>query len=132
MRFITEFELAEGNPRNEALSIKAKKESEEAMGCAMANAFGWENPVNGNWFRYKIAIEAFPMDKWIEFKQFLLGNFGYDPGIKQLLHNVIERLESHGKPITNDQSKTGSQLLATCICCLVFHASPIGYFFSII
>lgn len=68
MRFITEFELAEGNINNSHLSIEARKDSEMKMGFEIGNVFGWESPVSGHPLRHKLAIEAFPMDKWIEFK----------------------------------------------------------------
>lgn len=113
MRFKTEFVITP--PAIEARLCAYKSRSEFEMGQLIAGSFSWElsgqctlaGPASE---RYTLEIEAFPIDKWIEFKQFLLGNFGYDPGIKQLLHNVIERLESHVNTVTNDQSKTGSQL----------------------
>lgn len=107
MRFITEFEMAEGNPRNPDISIKARKDSEEDIGRAIANAFGWENPVNGRSLRHKIAIEAFPMDKWVEFKMALFTELQAHNVDQIKILQLIKELESFGKPsgdaITNQQ-----------------------------
>ncbi len=105
MRFITEFELAEGNINNAHLSIEARKDSEMKIGFAICSAFGWESSENN--LRHKIAIEAFPMDKWVEFKQKLIKNFADDISARNILSILIEQLESFGKPsgdaITNQK-----------------------------
>jgi hypothetical protein len=73
MRFITEFELEP--PRNyEAVIERYKQEGKNVLGDLIEKSFGWEEkgmttiagPVKE---LFKLEIEAFPMDKWVEFKQ---------------------------------------------------------------
>ena|ERR1700760_1125580 len=103
MRFITEFE-------REVISIPnidefisnfpdvRKMRGEEKLGQMLSNAFGWkENAkiVDGKEMnRWSLEIEAFPTDKWIEFKQEILKVYGEKShAIQELL-----KLESFGKP----------------------------------
>lgn len=78
MRFITEFEL--DGTKFDAAEIPYRQEIGEAeMGALIAKAFDWDrkgittlaktDPVKE---KFTLEIEAFPMDKWIEFKNNLL------------------------------------------------------------
>lgn len=101
MRFITEFELAEGNINNAHLSIEARKDSEMKIGFAICSAFGWESSENN--LRHKIAIEAFPMEKWVEFKQKLFSEIATCNDVDFPVDGArilswIKELESFGKP----------------------------------
>lgn len=105
MRFITEFELS--SPF-EIINYKGLRErgSAEWLGLDIAKAFGWEKkdgiiPDNPTAERHALEIEAFPMDKWIEFKQKLASLFRNDDyagnGFEDI-SNLIKELESFGKP----------------------------------
>lgn len=82
------------------------------MGFEMGNTFGWEERGETTLARnsqivlkYKLAIEAFPMDKWVKFKA------GIEECIEQVkannyptmfailsIGNLLKELESFGKP----------------------------------
>lgn len=103
MRFITEFETDDSNY---VKGIK-KIHGEENIGHEIAKVFGWDerglttlakdSPIK---HIYKLEIEAFPMDKWIEFKQklftYLLESGPMVSGTHIL--EIIKGLESFGKP----------------------------------
>lgn len=105
MRFITEFESEV--PYDERPEILAFRKSKREIELAemISKSFGFENPVNGNKLHYRLEIEAFPMEKWGEFKKRLLGHLQVSiqnniiPNEKYLL-GLIETLESFGKPET--------------------------------
>jgi hypothetical protein len=71
MKFITEFEVPEYFENNKRMPYVPQKRHacEVAIGNMIADSFGWQNPVNHNLDHHRLEIEAFPMDKWIEFKQ---------------------------------------------------------------
>lgn len=97
MRFITDFELNEYT--NDAGYLANKKyEREMNLGKLIADTFGWQNPVNNNKLHHRLEIEAFPMGKWVEFKQKLIENFADDISARSILSILIEQLESLGKP----------------------------------
>lgn len=113
MRFITEFEN-DGTKYDDALTEQRKEWRQNELGKLIANAFGWTERrptilTNPDAERYTIEIEAFPMDKWIEFKNKLLEliqvaalhGIPISP-IKTL--ELIKELESFGKPDLPSQS----------------------------
>lgn len=99
MRFITEFKFDKGeNPTQ--LTIEYRKEVRvQELGAIIEQSFAWENPVNDNPLHHRLEIEAFPMDKWIEFKKrFADALPDYDVVSRTKLINAIAELESFGKP----------------------------------
>jgi len=75
MRFITEFECDDTTwDATPAIVSYRKERGHLDMGEMIANYFNWKSrgettphgPVKE---RYSLEIEAFPMDKWLEFKQ---------------------------------------------------------------
>lgn len=100
MRFTTEFQCDDASWDATHMVFQHRKACyEEAMGNLIANSFGWQNPVNGNNLQHRLEIEAFPMEKWIEFKEKLnngLPNFDTTTRIRIL--NALKELESFGKP----------------------------------
>lgn len=116
MRFITEFEMTpelhkrRANP-NIAEHIKTWKERGQLkLGEMIPESFGWTESLVDLKVRYTVEIEAFPMDKWVEFKKKLASQFVNDSyagdGFTEVFE-LIKELESFGKPsgdaITNQQ-----------------------------
>src|SRR5688572_11804896 len=87
MRFITEFEL-DVNIDTKKLDhlIPDKKGIRElGVGKEIGMAFGWRQngkttPAGSIVHHFSLEIEAFPMDKWIEFKNKLIEHIGAKPG----------------------------------------------------
>lgn len=118
MRFITEFELWS---RFEIKNYKGLREkgSAEWLGMDIAKAFGWDKknglvPNNPVAERHSLEIEAFPMEKWIEFKANILNISDLDSIQYKTLIDLISELESFGKPaadtitnqkLTNDRTE---------------------------
>ena len=101
MRFITEFELLT------PFEVKNYK-SNRAWSCAqmlgvdISRAFGWdergETTLHGPVIEInKLEIEAFPMDKWIEFKHKLADSIT-EPFSLMVIAGLLDQLESFGKP----------------------------------
>ena len=118
MRFITEFEIREednNSPDWREYFIGRQMGSRQVeMGQMLADSFGWQNPVNGNALHHRLEIEAFPMDKWIEFKNKILDMKLYYPNDSSLIEQYFKELESFGKPaadtitnqkLTNDRTE---------------------------
>ena len=105
MRFITEFELKEFDRVKLAYIVNEQKGRHISdIGKSVGKAFGFENPVNGNDLYYKLEIEAFPMNKWVEFKQKLFsllqqGTVHFTPLNEVKVLELIKELESFGKPL---------------------------------
>lgn len=104
MRFITEFELEKYNFEdawNKAALQNKKNILQSDLADLIAESFGWQNPVNGNDCHHRLEIEAFPMEKWIEFKRALFAHMD-DPAMGAIspnyIHHLIIGLESFGKP----------------------------------
>jgi hypothetical protein len=98
MRFITEFIFDDGAKPTETTINYRKEMRDDALGQAIRNSFGFQNPVNGNHLHHRLEIEAFPMDKWIEFKSKLFDEVTSGTlGGLELLH-MIKELESFKKP----------------------------------
>lgn len=111
MRFITEFEI---DPLHKDAGLDYyRSNSEHDLGHLIAEAFGWQErgdttlagPIKE---RHTLEVEAFPMDKWVEFRnalgEELNSSFSLD---KDYIIELLEKLESFGKPsgdiITNQQ-----------------------------
>lgn len=105
MRFITEFKVPEtfhGDPEyfhkhTERFIYNNKERLAYEVGILLQESFGFQNPVNGDTLHHKLEIEAFPMDKWVEFKQKLhdyLHVTGWVSGA--IIFKMIEELESYG------------------------------------
>lgn len=111
MRFITEFEITEADRKHdnwlEYLLAKQKHYRQADMGTMVADLFGWQNPVLENDLRYRLEIEAFPMDKWLDFKHRLwneinLSNIHREPVDNLKILELIKELESFGKSKQDD------------------------------
>lgn len=103
MRFITEFEITKDDVKQggkwPAYLIDRQKEAcEKEMGVILADSFGWQNPVNGNSLHHRMEIEAFPMHKWIEFKEHLFIHLKRDLLDMDYVLELFKTLESFGKP----------------------------------
>jgi hypothetical protein len=99
MRFITEFELLTPFEIKNYKSLR-EKGTAEWLGLDIARAFGWQQkgettlhgPVSE---RHSLEIEAFPMDKWIEFRKRLLASLpDYDNTSRIRIENALHDLES--------------------------------------
>lgn len=121
MRFITEFEL-DGNINTDLLphiTPDKKHIRELGIGQDIGRSFGWDekgqttlNPQSPVIHKFKLEIEAFPMDKWIEFKQKLFNEIDCanicDIQVNSVkILELIKELECCCKPsgdaITNQQ-----------------------------
>ena len=94
MRFITEFEEL----RPDFIHRKPSDilvDAERDLGHFIAKHFGWQKP---NAHHHRLEIEAFPMDKWVEFKEKLMDHFTNDATNRMLTSRLLEELESFGKP----------------------------------
>lgn len=101
MRFITEFELDYPYSLFEIENMKFTLQ--EGFGNKIAESFEWKEtgattikgPVK---YKASIEIEAFPMDKWVRFKERLMVYVGNDAAEVEFVSEIIEELESFGKP----------------------------------
>jgi hypothetical protein len=112
MRFITEFELV----ADENVIAAYKANALWNLSLKIRDSFGWKDSgfINTKGLadiRHTLEIEAFPMDKWVEFKQRLFMECGMpEPNGVAILEMIkdlefysnntkaIEELESFGKP----------------------------------
>ena len=99
MRFITEFETDDSNY---VKGIK-KIHGEENIGHEIASSFGWNerevtklDPDVRVIHIHKLEIEAFPIDKWVEFKKELFLHFREQEMNTSGLIEMIRELESFG------------------------------------
>lgn len=109
MRFITEFELLTKFEIENYKTLRARGAA-EWVGLDIAKAFGYQlkgettlhGPVSE---RHTLEIEAFPMDKWVEFKTSLLSYLAIHGSFNSGVHvlEMIKALESHGKPVKPNQ-----------------------------
>lgn len=108
MRFISEFESCDDGANYHYNESIANRE----LGEAIAKAFNWTKSKNE--FNNTLEIEAFPMDKWIEFKNKILDMKLYYPSDSSLIEQYFKELESFGKPaadtitnqkLTNDRTE---------------------------
>lgn len=107
MRFITEFDLKERDILYEGfqkyITERYKSLRQAEMGKKIAESFGWQTPIHGNPLHHRLEIEAFPMDKWIEFKNKLMGYLTSCDEADEIPETLavlkfIKELESFGKP----------------------------------
>lgn len=101
MRFITEFELK--HPYMPTREINSKIEMQGEMGKMIGKSFGWQESATVAFTRHTLEIEAFPMDKWLEFKrklflEFKQKEFTSQPISQDAIWEMIKELESFGKP----------------------------------
>lgn len=102
MRFITEFKVPEYFQSNRRIHYVPEKRHmmEVGMGNMIAESFGWQNPVNHNLDHHRLEIEAFPMDKWVEFKKRLFAHLGTTGLYDKTFKDLISELESFRNPVT--------------------------------
>lgn len=95
MRFITEFELKFPYQLSVLETYKVRGQMLD-IGNQIGDAFDWQNEHDDEKEKYSLEIEAFPMDKWVEFKRRLFLHLRatglYEPTFKGL----IDELESYG------------------------------------
>lgn len=101
MRFITEFELKFPYQLSVLETYKVKHQFD--IGNQIGEMTDWANEHDDETDRFKLEIEAFPMDKWIEFKQKLFsllqqGSVHFAPLNEVKVLELIKELESFGKP----------------------------------
>ena len=102
MRFITQFELVSHIDEKTIDSFKANGQFE--LGRGIADLFDWQKvPFRDtrreqNFNKWSLEIEAFPMDKWGEFRQRLIMECGmpHPDGVE--IRELLSELESFGKP----------------------------------
>lgn len=106
MRFITEFEL--DYPYKLGTESGCKERAKYDMGAVIHEAFDWKelhSRVKGDFIekkKWSLEIEAFPMDKWVEFKEkltFYLQECEDKDQLPETLWviRMIKQLESFGK-----------------------------------
>lgn len=100
MRFITEFKLNEYTKDDIGYLSNKKYASGMELGKLVADTFGWQNPVLENELRYRVEIEAFPMDKWVEFKKRLFAHLGTTGLYDKTFKNLVSELESFRNTVT--------------------------------
>lgn len=100
MKFITEFRIAEeARQYVEYLVLHEKAHRQRDMGEMLARSFGWQNPINEDSLRYRLEIEAFHFDQWMDFRRRLIAELPeYDAAAKIRIMNALSDLE---KPVKN-------------------------------
>lgn len=98
MRFITEFESTYGGESQKKYIEKIpywQERGQADMGNMIAKSFGWKQREVLSEMRHSLEVEAFPMDKWIEFKKrFKDALPDYDSVSRIRLLNALDELES--------------------------------------
>lgn len=101
MRFISEFEELHHDfiHRNVA---DIKVDAERDLGHFLAQRFGWNTPHPCH---HTLEIEAFPADKWVEFKNKLFNHIVFNNGEDKPVDEIkilkwIKELESYGNKET--------------------------------
>jgi hypothetical protein len=113
MRFITEFKVPEafhGDPAYwpkwaDRFIHNNQEQLRYGMGEMLQESFGFQNPVNSDTLHHRLEIEAFPMDKWVEFKSYLLSEINKPEPNVWYIDRMIKELESFGNPVTTSESK---------------------------
>lgn len=105
MRFITEFKASGAELKYGSNPVIGHRKccAEGALGESISQAFPFKElgtiEESGLAGLYSILeIEAFPMDKWVEFKQNVFEHFCVYPGSTKKMLDFIQELESFGKP----------------------------------
>jgi len=98
MRFITEFETTyDGydHPNYAKIVSSYKKKREDEIGAKIGEIFGWKEDCQRFRILNTLEIEAFPMDKWMEFKRRLTDALpDYDVTSRTRIMNAMADLES--------------------------------------
>lgn len=102
MRFITEFEFKHAHSSWDV--DNRRKHYSILLGEKIAEVFGWQEEGTHS----KLEIEAFPANKWVEFRKALFDALPqYDQTAKIRILNALAQLEHPIKPsgdaITNQQ-----------------------------
>lgn len=101
MRFITEFEStyeATFEPGFDKYLNAYKGRGELEIGGLIGSSFGWKQDQQRFKIRNTLEIEAFPMDKWVEFKKRLSDALpDYDVVSRTKILNALAELESFTK-----------------------------------
>lgn len=101
MRFKTEFELDYQYTLDKPERYKSGMDHE--MGKQIHEAFGWKNKGNAKREKFTLEIEAFQMDKWIEFRKRLLAALPDHDNISRIrIENALHDLEQIG--VKNESS----------------------------
>ncbi len=102
MRFITEFENtyeAYEEPAFERMHKAYKGKGALDIGNEISESFGWKVDEQRFKVHTSLEIEAFPMEKWVEFKEELLTAIKRKPFIdREEIEKILQELESFGKP----------------------------------
>ena len=109
MRFITEFEQDNSAwDQNPAIKGYRQLKAEEELGHFISISFGFSergettlSPDAPVVHKHRLEIEAFPMDKWIEFKKRVLNHLLRSKTTMKLcaeVEQMFKELESFGKP----------------------------------
>ncbi len=96
MKFTTEFKVPESAQSRRDYIPEKRHLAELKMGNMLAESFGWQNPVNHDLDHHRLEIEAFPIDKWVEFKKEVLAEFEGSYIDEEKILNIFNKLESHG------------------------------------
>lgn len=108
MKFKIEFKN-DGTKFDDAITDHRKEWRQNELGKLIADAFGWtESGITSlkpsDAIKFSLEIEAFPMDKWIEFKGKLrayldsVNNSGFGTMNIVMIDKLFRELESFGKP----------------------------------
>lgn len=100
MRFITEFESTYGGESQKMYIEKIpywEERGQAEIGDLIVKSFGWKQHEVLSEMRHTLEIEAFPMDKWVEFKKNLYELFHKNGLILSggVLEHMLRELESY-------------------------------------
>lgn len=96
MRFITEFELKFPYQLSVLETYKVKGQMLD-IGNQIGDAFDWQNEHDEEKDKYSLEIEAFPMGKWVEFRDKIIEESR--KGRSNRTNNIMQmfkELESYG------------------------------------
>ena len=105
MRFITEFKLKYPYQLSVLETYKVKHQFD--IGNKIGEIVDWKSVGDEEKENFKLEIEAFPMDKWVEFKEkimFYLQECEDKDELPESLWvlRMIKELESFGNPVTTN------------------------------
>jgi hypothetical protein len=102
MIFITEYDIHMQDA--EDVGEFRKEKATNKLGEIISGTFGWDiTQYKVTTDRYKLEIEAFPIDKWVEFRDKIIEESR--KGRSNRTNNIIQmfqELESFGKPVTTN------------------------------
>lgn len=99
MRFITEFESTYGGESQKKYIERIpywEERGQADLGNLIAKSFGWKQREVLSETRHTLEIEAFPIDKWVEFKRTLFMHLGATGFYEDTFKQLIKELESYG------------------------------------